>query len=194
MDHGGENLSPSPKGPSDGGRILKIFHFESGFSLIELILVMVIVVILAAVVGLNISSVSTVRLDQAVNKVVGDLRYAQQRAVATQTRHGITVDNTGQYTIHQDLPPDTAIPNPVNLGTTLVVNFNTYQQGQLAGVVFTSAAPFCGGAGAVMEFNSLGAPTDTNGTVLGCNTLLSLSYSGNTRTITIYQNTGNLSY
>jgi hypothetical protein len=131
--------------------------------------------------------------------VVGDLRYAQQLAISTQSRHGMTVDTTSQYTIHLD-PADAAIQNPVNLGTTLVVNFDTYQQAQLSGVVFTSATPFfavaspCGGTGNQIEFNSIGAPTDTGGVLLACNSSLTLSYSGNNRTITIQQNTGNLTY
>ena len=165
---------------------------EKGFTLVELVLTIVIVMILGTAVSLGLSGLSSARLDQAVNKVVSDLRYAQQLAISTQSRHGMTVNSTGQYTIHRDVPPDTAIANPINLGTTFVVTFNTYQQGQLAGVVFSSATPFCGAAGSVMEFNSIGAPTDTNGAVLSCNSTLTLSYGGSTRTITIQKKTGNL--
>lgn len=169
---------------------------ESGFTLIELVLVIIIVIILGAVLSLGLSSLSTVRLDNAVKKVVGDLRYAQQLAMTTRIRHGMTVDpSAAQYTIHRDISPDTAIQDAINLGATFVVNFNTYQQGQLAGVVFTSATPFCAGAPSnVVEFNSIGAPTDTDGAVMACSSNLMLSYSGNSRTITIQPNTGSLSY
>jgi type II secretory pathway pseudopilin PulG len=169
---------------------------ERGFTLIELVLTIIIVIILSVVVSLSLSSLSTTRLDQAVNKVVGDLRYAQQLAISTQSRYGMTVDSTAQYTIYRDASPNPDVPvtDPSSLGQTLVVNFDTYRQGQLNGVRFGSATPFCGGAGGVMEFNSLGAPTDTAGTVLACNSSVALSYSGNTHTITIQQNTGNLTY
>jgi Tfp pilus assembly protein FimT len=163
--------------------------------LIELIMTILILAILSAVVSLSLTGLATTRLDQAVNKVVGDLRYAQQLAISTQIRHGMTIDPSAlQYTIHRDGAPDTAVQNVINLGTTFVVNFPSYQQGQLTGVVFTSATPFCGGANSVIEFNSLGAPTTTAGAVLACTSSLTLSYAGNNRTITIQQNTGNLTY
>jgi prepilin-type N-terminal cleavage/methylation domain-containing protein len=172
---------------------------EAGFTLIELVLVIIIVVILGAVVSLSLSGLSTTRLDQAVNKVVGDLRYAQQLAISTQSRHGMTVDPSAAfYTIYRT--PATPVPDPSNLGSNLVIDFNAYQQGQLAGVVFASATPFttvppaCGAARSAIEFNSIGAPTDTAGTVLACTYILTLNYSGNARTITIQQNTGNLTY
>lgn len=172
---------------------MKIFrlHDEKGFTLIEMVITILIVIFLGASISLTLSSLSATRLDQAVNKVIGDLRYAQQLAISTQIRHGMTINSTGQYTIHRDISPDTPILDPTNLNTNFVVTFNTYQQGQLAGVVFSSATPFCGGLG-VMEFNSIGAPTDTNGTVLTCNSILTLSYGGNTRTISIQMKTGNL--
>lgn len=171
---------------------------ENGFTLIELVLTIVIILILGAVVSLSLSGLTTARLDQAVNKVVGDLRYAQQLAISTQSRHGMTVNTLTSYTIYRT--PATAVPDPSNLGSTLVIDFNTYRQGQLSGVVFASATPFttvppaCGAARSAIEFNSIGAPTDTGGTVLACTYILTLNYSGNARTITIQQNTGSLTY
>ena len=165
---------------------------ESGFTLIEMVLVIIIVIILGAVLSLGLSSLSTVRLDNAVKKVVGDLRYAQQLAMTTRIRHGLELNSLTQYTVHQDLPPDTAIKDPVDLGSNFVVNFDTYQQGQISGVQFGSATPFCGGG--VIEFNAIGEPTDTNGTLLGCAASVVMNYSGNSRTITIEPNTGNLTY
>jgi prepilin-type N-terminal cleavage/methylation domain-containing protein len=170
---------------------------EKGFTLIELVLTVIIVVILGAVVSLGLSGLSTSRVDNAVNKVVGDLRYAQQLAISTQNRYGMTVNTLTSYTIYRT--PATAVPDPSNLGQTLVVDFTTYQQAQLSGVQFSSITPFqttaCTGSGAsAIEFNSIGAPTDTGGTVLACTSTITLSYSGNNRTITIQKNTGNLIY
>ncbi len=173
---------------------MPLWREEQGWTLIELVVVILILAILGSFVTLSLQGYGSVKLNNAVDKVVGDLRYAQQLAISTQSRHGLTVNSTSQYTIHRNGTPDAAIQNPVNLGTNFVVNFDTYQQGQLAGVVFTAAAPFCGGAGSVMEFNSIGAPTDTNGTLLACTSTITLSYSGSTRQITIAPNTGNLTY
>lgn len=165
---------------------------KRGFTAIQLILVVFIVGIVAAVITLGLGNLGDVRLDQAVNKVVGDLRYAQQLSITTQGRHGLEIDSSAQYTVHRDVPPDTAVPDPQNTAQTLVVNFDTFGQGQLAGVRFGSTTPFCGGG--VIEFNSTGEPTDTNGTLLVCTPGVVVSYSGKSRTITIEPNTGNLTY
>jgi type II secretory pathway pseudopilin PulG len=173
---------------------------EEGFTLIELVLTLLVIIILGGAASIGLSGLSTARLDQAVNKVVGDLRYAQQLAISTQSRHGLTIGSASGYSLHIDgaaaplCDLETCIKDPTNLGQNFQVNFNTYQQGQLANVVFNPVAPFCGGAGNTIEFNSLGAPTNTNGVVLGCDSSLTLSYSGNIHTITIEQNTGNLTY
>jgi len=166
---------------------------ERGFTLIESVLVILLVFILAGVFALSLSGLATARLDNAVNKVAGDLRYAQQMAIGTQNRNGMTILSTTSYNIHVDNSgTDNNLQDPTNLSQPFVVTFASYQQGQLAGVQFSSTTPFCGGS--VIEFNSLGAPTDTNGTLLACNSSLTLNYSGNTHTITIQQNTGNLIY
>jgi len=173
--------NPHPGGP------------ESGFTLIELVLIIIVVAILATVITLNLSGLSSVKANNAVNKVVADLRYAQQLSITTQGRHGVTIDSTAQYTVHRDVPPDTAVQNPINLGATFVVNFDTYQQGQLSGVRFSSATPFCSGAPSnVIEFDKLGAPTDTDGTVMTCTS--TIGFTGSSRTITIAPNTGNITY
>jgi Tfp pilus assembly protein FimT len=166
---------------------------ESGFTLIELVLIIVVVAILGAVFTLILSGLSTAKVNNAINKVVADLRYAQQLSITTQSRHGLTIDSTAQYTVHRNVPPDTAVQDPVNLGSTFVVNFDAYQQNQLNGVRFSSSTPFCPGATSnVIEFDKLGAPTDTVGTVLTCTS--TIGFAGTTRTITIAPNTGNITY
>lgn len=191
---------------SENGKHLN--NLESGFTLIELILIIIIVTILGAVITLNLSGLSDVRVSNAVNKVVGDLRYAQQLSITTQSRYGLTIDSAQQYSVHEDCGldgicgnaddtaltsgTDTLIKDPTNLGQNFIVNFTTYRQGQLSGVQFSSTTPFCGGAGGTLEFNSIGAPTDTSGNALNC--VSTIAFAGSTRTITIQKNTGNLTY
>lgn len=176
-----------------------ILQGKDGFTLLEMILIIVIVAILGAVITLNLSGLSTVKLNNAVNKVVGDLRYAQQLSITTQSRHGLTIEAAGDsYSVHIHTGGaglcggEPCIKDPTHLGQDFIVNFDTYQQGQLKDVRFVTATPFCGGS--VMEFNSIGTPTDTVGTVLACASTITLAHSGTTKTITISPSTGNLAY
>lgn len=169
---------------------------EKGFTLIELVLVIVVVAILAAVVSLSIGNIETIRLNNAAGKVVADLRYAQQLATTTRLRHGLTLNSLQQYTVQVNGAPDTPIKDPTNLGQNFVVDFDTYQQGQLSGVRFNSTNPFCTGppgcatCGSVIEFDGLGAPTDTAGIAL-CSATITLTKSGAAnQTIAIEVNTG----
>ncbi|MEK7279741.1 MAG: prepilin-type N-terminal cleavage/methylation domain-containing protein [Nitrospirota bacterium] len=168
-----------------------IYRDEKGFTLIELVIVIVLLGIIGVVVSLNLGSLSSIRVNNAIKKMVGDLRYAQQLAIATQSRHGLAIDSTQTYSIHKDTGGvDADIKDPTNLGNNFVVDFDTYQQGQLNGVRFSSTTPFCGVS--VIEFNSSGAPTDTNGTPLACAS--SIGFAGSSGTILIEPNTGKLTY
>jgi Tfp pilus assembly protein FimT len=186
-----------------------ILQAQDGFTLLELVLIIVVVAILGAVIALNLSGLSTAKVNNAVKKVVSDLRYAQQLSITTQRRHGLSIDSAQQYSVHEDCGldgicgnaddaartagVDAYVKDPTNLGQNNVVNFTTYQQGQLSGVQFNSAAPFCAGAPSnVIEFDKLGAPTDTAGTVMTCTS--TIGFAGTPQTITIEPNTGSISY
>ncbi len=172
---------------------------ESGFTLIEMVLIIVIVGILAVGVGIGLNSLNTVKLNTASGKVVADLRYVQQLATTTQGRHGLTIDSVQVYSVHRDTGgTDTDIKDPTDLAQDFVVDFDTYQQNQLQGVRFDSTTPFCTGppgcvtCGNTVEFTSLGVPTDTAGTPL-CSVPLVLTKSGaSNQTITITPNTGQI--
>jgi prepilin-type N-terminal cleavage/methylation domain-containing protein len=170
---------------------------KKGFSLIELVLVLVVIAILAALVSSQIDSINTIKLNNAVSKVVADLRYAQQLSTSTRTRHGLMIESAQQFSIHVDNGGvDSYLKDPTKLGQNFVVDFDGYQQGQFSGVRFGSVTPFCSGppgcatCGSVVEFDSLGSPTDTTGASL-CSTTITLTKSGAAnQTITIEANTG----
>ena len=167
---------------------------ESGFTVIELVLVIIIVAVVGIVISLNLGGLDSITLNNAEKKLVGDLRYAQQLAITTGIRHGLRVDTASdmEYSLYMDDGAETPIKDPVNLGQDFIVNFNTYQQGQLAGVIFNPDSPFC--SAAEIEFNGIGAPTDDTGNPIACSPNITLQLSTETTTIAIQQNTGNLTY
>ncbi len=171
---------------------------EDGFTLIELVGVIVLVGILTVGIIAGIQTFHTIKLNQAVAKVVSDLRYAQQLAITMGTRSGLTIRSPGQYAIHIDNNGvDTVVSDPTNLGQDFVVDFDSYQNEELRGVRFGTVRPFCvmprcTACGSVFEFNSLGVPTDTSGNLLcGGGILLTKSGTRDQR-ITFEANTGNI--
>lgn len=175
------------------------FYGEKGFTLIELVLVIVVVALLGISVNIGMNSLGTIRLNNAVGKVVADLRYTQQLSATTRSRHGLTIDSLQQYSGHIDnAGVNSPIKDPTNLGPTFVVNFDVYQQQQLNGVRFASATPFCTGppgcaaCTSTIEFDTLGIPTNDSGTPL-CSVSLVLTRSGAAnQTVTIEANTGKI--
>lgn len=166
---------------------------EKGFTLIELVLLIIMLGIMGLVISISISDINSTKLNSAARRLASDIRYAQQLAMTKQIRHGIvfTVPNT--YTVIQenDPNPDTPARNPAG-GGNLIVDYNS--DPQLQGVTI-SAPSFCVGAicTQTLEFNSLGVPTDAAGTPLTSGSVI-LSYSGNSKTLTVIPNTGKLTY
>jgi prepilin-type N-terminal cleavage/methylation domain-containing protein len=135
----------------------------SGFTLIELILVMAIIGILAAVVLSKIdfgAASSRASVDGAAYMVASDIRYAQEFAMANRVSKSIqfsTAPPANKYTF-----------NPVSTGMD--------PSGQLSGATIGTTVTF--------TFNSLGEPT------VGGGSFVTLTDGVRSRTITVLQYTG----
>jgi len=122
-----------------------------GFTLIELMIVLVILGVAAAIAVPMVSSAGSLQLRSAVNMVAADLEYAKSRAIATGQRHCVVFDASGETYRITDAG-GTTISHPVNK-KSYVINFST--DGRLSQVDITSVN--FDGTGTV-SFDYLGSP------------------------------------
>ena len=154
---------------------------KSGFSLIETVMVIVIVGILAGLAIPRFDSFFNIKLDGAVKKLVLDIRYIQQLAVARHENYAITF-NTGNNTYRGYRVLDNS---PVKDPFTQAyldpwINFNT--DAQYSGITIFSAD--FGGLSTVI-FDWQGAPSSAGSVELRCR--------GNSRVISLTANTARIS-
>ncbi len=138
-----------------------------GFTLIELVMILVIIGILAVVVLPNVTATKgNVRLQAACQKVASDLRYIQQMAMAQQVRFGVSFDTGDELYFGYRVDTGTKAKDPHTQGD-LEVEFDEMTQFNdivIASTNFSDA----------VEFNSLGVPYDGNGDPLSDEGILTL--------------------
>jgi MSHA pilin protein MshC len=144
---------------------------RSGFTLIEILAVVVILGIISAVVIPQINTRDDQRAAAAARVLMADLLYAQNRAVAQQKVHYVQFDVSGQsYRVLDVFSPAHVIKNPVD-GSTYQVKFGTASTSGLQQMALQSAS-FDGTA--VLAFDVMGIPQSVNATT-GVMTPLSAS-------------------
>jgi type II secretion system protein H len=131
------------------------------FTLVEVMTVMVILGIAAALIVPQIGTRDDLDVSAAARSVMADLLYAQNRAITTQKKHYVEFSSTG-YTIFaqdSDALPLYAITNPTtqNQYTVTIGAPNTPFQN-----VNVSAADFDASPSRTIQFDSLGVPSVYN--------------------------------
>lgn len=143
---------------------------QRGFTLIEVIAVLVIIAVLAAVVISRMTSPSSFGLVSETDILKGHLRYAQYRAMSHTERWGISF-STGSYSLVSPTATTSKLPNEDSSTHTLT-----------SGITIT-------GAGSAVHFNEWGNPVTDTGVLLP-DTTISLTDGSTTQMVTITQNTG----
>jgi prepilin-type N-terminal cleavage/methylation domain-containing protein len=121
-----------------------------GFTLTELLIVVMLIAVLAAVAIPMALDTDDIQASAAARKITGDLQYAQNQAIATQTPITVTFSASGDS--YQLSNASGILVHPINK-SSYVVSFST--QRELSRVDVLSAD--FGGTSAV-TFDEMGAP------------------------------------
>lgn len=130
-----------------------------GFTLIEILMVVVIMGIAAAVIVPQMTPRDDMRCASAARSLMGDLLYAQSRSIALGKMHYIQFNTTtNTYQVLDAVSPNNVITHPVNQ-TPYTVTVGT---GALANVTINSASF---DSNPTVAFDSMGVPYSwTSGT------------------------------
>jgi len=135
---------------------------KSGFTLIELIVVAVILGIAALIAVPMFSGAADMQVRAAANRIAADLDYAKGLAVTHQKNYSV-VFNTGNESYQIKDQTGTVIEDPVRPGSQYVVNLkadSNFSRVNIATAVFNSPMY------QTITFDYLGSPYDTTGAAL----------------------------
>ena len=146
-----------------------------GFTLVEILVVVVILGIAAAVIVPSMGSRDDLRASAAARVVMADLIYAQNRAISTQQRHYIIFTTTApqNYRLATSVTPLVDVPHPVTLANEYVQSFGTSAAGGLSTVTLGDVRFELDGQ-TIISFDELGVPSYYD-TGTGTNTALATS-------------------
>ena len=162
------------------------FSHRNGFTLIEIIIVVVILSIAAMAAIPMMSSASSVQIRSAANLIAADLEYAKSMAISRGQNYIVKFDaDNDSYGIYKDGETD-PIQHPIKKGFDYVMDFSSDKR--LGKVVITNIdfVDSNGNSSNEVEFDCLGSPTGNGGSV-------TISADGMTATITVEPVTGYIS-
>ncbi len=164
-----------------GNGLEKTAHAHmGGFTMLEVIAVVLIIGIIGAIVVSRATSTSTFSLKSQADVIRTHLRYAQTRSMNTSSVYGLIFGNATTYSLFYD--GDTAKKWTLVGEDGQEVNLAS----KTPGMTILTETPI------TVAFDSIGRPcTDQAGTTLqSVNRTITLSFAGETETITITKNTG----
>jgi len=158
---------------------------SSGFTMVEILIVVVIIAIAAMMAIPMMSSAASMQIRSAANMIAADLEYAKSMAISRGQNFSVVFDkSTESYRIkNQD---GDIIAHPVKKGFDYVVDFRNERLDKvdIADVDFDTTSE--------VKFDYLGSPYNGNDSPLN-NGVISLQAGGTTVTITVEPVTGFIS-
>lgn len=158
-----------------------------GFTLIEIIAVVVILAIAALIAVPAFSGASEMQVKSAADKLAADIEYAKSMSVTTQKTHRVTFSVSGSSYDVRDMSTNTVINDPVVNAPFTV----TYGPNSRLSAVTIQSAVF--GGGTSVQFDATGTPRDSSGTALAASGSVVLRASGRTYTVRVEPITGYVS-
>lgn len=158
-----------------------------GFTLIELVMIMVIIGVLAIAVIPKTTATPIVKLEAVCQKIESDLRYIQEMALAQQVRFGISFDPVNESYFAYRLNTSTKAQDP-QTRNNLDISFNQLNEFRGIDIVSTNFSN-------IVEFDSKGSPYDGNGAILSSQGIITVQTASGTysKTIRIEPSTGKAS-
>ena len=159
-------------------------HKENAFTLIEVIIVITVMAIIAAAIALSFLSIEPGKLDGVANRLMFDLRYAQQLAISRHVSCGILFNPDGNnYYVYVGSTSTKAIDPYTKRDHLIDYDTDTGYKGvDLVSTAF--------GNGDQIYFNWTGTPYKSNDVALSTDGIITLQCGLDTRTVTIEPNTG----
>lgn len=159
---------------------------RAGFTLIEILCVVVIFSIAAAIVLSNVGNQGDLQAESGARQIMADLLYAQNQAIATQ-QNVYVYFNTAGKTYYLYNPWGTTLTNPVSHAS-----YST----NWSGASWSVSSVNIGGLPAIY-FDSLGEPwscsnTGSGGSLLSTAGTVQVSSGGSIVTISIQPSTGDM--
>lgn len=160
---------------------------KRGFTLIELVMIIVILGIVALAVMPKTTAEPRIKLEAACQKIALDLRYAQEMALAQQVRFGISFDiaNETYFAYRVSVATKARDPQTRNNFDVSFTTLNEFKGIDISSTNFSNK----------VEFDSVGAPYDGNGVILSSQGVITLQAQAGaySRTVRIEPKTGKVS-
>jgi Tfp pilus assembly protein FimT len=159
-------------------------HKNWAFTLIELIMLIVVLGFVVLISVPNIDSYLDARIYSCAQKMVSDIRYTQYLSIAEHKSYGVEFDSASNYYRSYDVSTGILATDPYSrAGMELDLDMTE----EYRGVDITSVAIDSSNQ---IRFSSLGKPLNASGVDLSSLGLITLSYKGRTKIVTIYPVTG----